>query len=84
MRKMLLMALLVWPLVGFSFVAGIRVTIAPPAPREESAPPPPAPAYLWIPGYWAWRGGMYVWVPGHWAYSKWEHRPGHWRREDGR
>ena len=48
------------------------------------APPPPPPTevvyarpsrfHVWVPGFWAWRGGRYVWIAGHWE------RPPHGRR----
>jgi WXXGXW repeat (2 copies) len=44
-------------------VGGV-VGLAPPAPVVEVAPPPPAPGYVWQPGYWSWNGVQYVWVPG--------------------
>jgi hypothetical protein len=32
---------------------GVVVGFAPPAPVVEVAPPPPAPGYVWQPGYWS-------------------------------
>jgi hypothetical protein len=46
---------------------GIVVGFAPPAPVVEVAPPPPAPGYVWQPGYWSWNGVRYVWVPGRYV-----------------
>ncbi|WP_163783430.1 YXWGXW repeat-containing protein [Myxococcus vastator] len=40
---------------------------APPPLRVEHAPTPPAPSYVWTPGYWYWAGANYVWVGGMWA-----------------
>jgi WXXGXW repeat (2 copies) len=42
---------------------------AAPPPQAEVAPPAPGPAYVWVPGHWAWRGRRwgYVWVPGRYA-----------------
>ncbi|WP_426749180.1 YXWGXW repeat-containing protein [Myxococcus sp. Y35] len=40
---------------------------APPPLRVEHAPSPPAPNYVWTPGYWYWSGASYVWVGGVWA-----------------
>jgi hypothetical protein len=48
---------------GFARV-GVVVGFAPPAPVVEAVPPPPAPGYVWQPGYWSWNGVQYVWVPG--------------------
>src|SRR5215471_3133551 len=70
-----------------------------------SPPPPPAvvgvvgyapgPGYVWIDGFWDWRG-RYVWVPGYWGrrphphaiwvpgrahyeHGRYSYRRGHWR-----
>jgi hypothetical protein len=64
---------------GYSYVA-----YAPPVPRYGVVGVAPGPGYVWIDGYWGWRGGQYAWVPGNWV------RPPHrgavwvrpeWRRE---
>ena len=57
-------------------------------------PPPPNPAYVWVPGHWAWRRGGYVWVPGHyavpaqpgyvWVAPHWAPRGGGWVWVQGR
>jgi len=39
---------------------GVVVGIAPPAPVVEVTPAPPAPGYVWQPGYWSWDGVQYV------------------------
>ena len=58
------------------------VTEAPPPPQQEVIVAAPGPAYIWVPGYWAWQGrwtwvggcwripprGHGVWVGGHWAH----------------
>src|SRR5437763_12598224 len=46
---------------------GVVVGFAPPAPVVEVVPPPPAPGYVWQPGYWSWNGVQYVWVPETYA-----------------
>jgi hypothetical protein len=56
-------ALTLAPVPGFARV-GVVVGLAPPAPVVEVAPAPPAPGYVWQPGYWSWNGFQYVWVPG--------------------
>lgn len=48
-------------------VIGLSVRIAPPLLPVYTQPPPPAPGYLWTPGYWAWSQGEYYWVPGTWV-----------------
>lgn len=74
----------------FSF----SVAVSPPAPLAETAPPPPAPGYVWNPGYWSWNGIKYVWVPGRyvvapfpharWIGGRWVHRGHRWAWVDGR
>jgi hypothetical protein len=74
--------------------ADVRIVTAPPAPRVEVLPPPPAPHYYWISGHWRWVGNRYDWEPGHWveprpdavfvqAYwteerGQWIYHAGHW------
>jgi len=44
----------------------IIVREAAPAPRTEVVMVSPGPAYVWVPGYWAWHN-RWVWEGGHWA-----------------
>jgi hypothetical protein len=59
---------------------------APPAPVEV-VPVAPGPAYVWIPGHWAWRGrhAGYVWVAGRYTVTQPGHVwvPGHWAPRPG-
>jgi hypothetical protein len=64
----------------------------PPPPRFERVPHPRR-GYVWVPGYWQWRGHHHVWVPGTWivarpgyAYGnpRWIERDGRWYFERGR
>jgi WXXGXW repeat (2 copies) len=67
---------------GFARV-GVVVGFAPPAPVVEAVPPPPAPGYVWQPGYWSWNGVQYVWVPGAYVVAPFVHAvwvPGAWVR----
>lgn len=75
---------------------GVGVTLelapgAPPAPRDETVPPPPsshADRYVWVRGRWRWERGVWVWAPGHyverprgnahWVEGHWDHRPNGW------
>ena len=50
----------------------VFVNFAPPAPRYEVVPVHRA-GYVWVPGYWDWRGYRHVWVGGHYV----RYRPGH-------
>jgi hypothetical protein len=43
----------------------IDIRVAPPPPRHEVIPAA-RPGYVWVPGFWDWRGRRHVWVNGHW------------------
>jgi hypothetical protein len=61
------------------------VSVAPPAPMHEVAPPPRQ-GYVWAPGHHEWRGNQYVWVPGHWLQARagYDYREPRWvQRGDG-
>jgi YXWGXW repeat-containing protein len=71
---------------------GLFIDIAPPAPRYEVVPAPRA-GFVWMPGYWDWRGNRHVWTRGHWERerhgyywhpNRWEQREGRWVLERGR
>ncbi|WP_284694435.1 hypothetical protein [Geomonas sp. Red32] len=71
------------PAPSFAEVSvGISVSFAPPALPVYVQPPPPAPDYIWVPGYWAWDPDYgYYWVPGTWVpapYPGWLWTPGYW------
>ena len=44
----------------------VVVGSAPPARLIEEATVAPGPSFVWVPGFWAWRG-HWVWVRGRWA-----------------
>ena len=60
---------------------------APPPPRVETIPAPPAQTMLWRPGHWMWTGANWSWQQGEYVQrpeptAVWE--PGHWsQRPDG-
>lgn len=59
---------------------------APPPPRVEMVPQPPAPVDVWTPGHWAWNGATWEWVPGQYIarpapQASWV--PGHWEPQAG-
>ncbi len=72
-RRLLLLAVLVaalWLIAAGRVDLGVAVVAPPPPP-----PPgvivgpvglPPAPGYVWVPGYWDWVGGRWVWIEGRW------------------
>jgi len=63
-----------WTVAAGVMIAGCVATAqdrplrgeAPPPPRVEQRPEPPAPGMVWIPGSWHWNGVDHVWLPGHW------------------
>jgi hypothetical protein len=72
--------------------ADIFVQVAPPAPRTEVVPAPRR-GYVWVPGYWDWRGHRYAWTAGHWVRERpgyvyygphWVRRGNGWAMERGR
>ncbi len=66
---------------------GISVTYGPPAIPIYAQPLCPGPAFIWIPGYWAWDPAVgYYWVPGMWVPAPfvgalWT--PGYWGWSNG-
>jgi hypothetical protein len=72
-----------------------EVASEPPAAIAEYIPVSPYPGYIWVGGYWGWRGGWYwvgghysrppvrgaVWIGGGWARGGrgWVWHGGHWR-----
>jgi len=75
---------------GYAFYA----TTPPPAIRVESRGIAPGPGYVWIDGYWGYRGGGYAWVSGRWERpprprarwmaGRWETRGGRYYYREGR
>ncbi|MEO8050646.1 MAG: hypothetical protein ABI833_09545 [Acidobacteriota bacterium] len=73
---------------------GIYATTAPPPIRVETYGASPGPGYLWINGYWGYRGNNYVWTPGRWDRpprgrrrwedGRWQHRGNRYVWRDGR
>ena len=72
----------------------VVVVTAPPPPRREVVYAPPGPGFIWVNGYWAWRGARYVWIAGRyerpprganrWHEPRWEHRGGNYIFIEGR
>lgn len=87
MRKTILAALLASSAAVFSLpaVSAVYVDIAPPAPRYEVVPAPRA-GYVWVPGYWDWRGHRHVWTRGHWERERhgFYYHPNRWVESNGR
>jgi hypothetical protein len=78
------------------YYTGEVVGVAPPPPQVEYVGVPPVTGYIWLGGYWGWRGGRHEWVPGRWSAPRpgyhwvppawhrqgpgWRFRPGRWGR----
>jgi len=64
---------------------GFFVNVPPPAPLVEAVPAPRA-GWMWVPGYWEWRGHHHVWVGGHWVRERvgYYYAPGAWVLREGR
>jgi hypothetical protein len=66
----------------------------PPPVRVETYGPAPGPGFVWVNGYWGWRGNNYVWVGGRWSRPpharavwvapRWESYRGRYRFYEGR
>lgn len=68
---------------GYSYYA----PVPPPAARVEVVGRAPGAGFVWVPGYWGYRGNAYSWVPGFWGRpphprAVWE--PGRWERRGNR
>ena len=71
--------------IAIPAAAEVYVNIAPPAPRYEAAPAPRT-GYVWVPGYWDWRGNHHVWMKGHFERERHGYywHPNRWVERDGR
>jgi hypothetical protein len=57
--------------------------IAPPPLRHEVVPAARR-GYVWVPGYWDWRGRRHVWVGGVWVRERrgYVYQPHRWEQRD--
>jgi len=83
---------------GFAMTAcaggAYYANVPPPPVRVEAYGRAPGPGYVWINGYWGWRGNAYAWVPGSWSRPPraravwvapyWERAGGRYRFREGR
>lgn len=51
----------------------VFLNFGPPALRYESVPAPRV-GFVWVPGYWDWRGNAYIWIAGNYV----RERPGYY------
>lgn len=89
-RKLILGSLAAAALASSALPAAARTNVdlylnfAPPPVHVEPIPVA-RPGWVWVPGYWDWRGHRHYWVAGHWVRS----RPGYvyyaprWHERDG-
>jgi len=66
---------------------GYYASTPPPPVRVEARGVAPCAGFVWIDGYWGYRGGNYAWVPGRWdrpprTRARWI--PGRWEARRGR
>src|SRR5687768_5782427 len=45
----------------------VYVSSLPPQPIYEEIPPAPYYSWVWVDGYWDWRGHEWSWVSGRWC-----------------
>jgi hypothetical protein len=89
MRKLILGSLVAATLTGISIPAAARTNVdfslhvGPPVAPVEYVPAPRR-GYVWVPGYWDWRGHRHHWVRGHWKRHRpgYYHAPARWRDAD--
>jgi hypothetical protein len=81
------------PAPGVASTQVVYADAPPPPPQREVVYERPSGAHVWVPGYWAWRGGRHVWVAGYWIVpprtnlvwvpARWEMRGGRYVLVDG-
>jgi hypothetical protein len=62
----------------------LYVGVRPPVERVEVIPAAPGVGFVWIKGYYAYRGGEYAWEPGRWerpAEGRTAWVPHHWEHD---
>ena len=79
---------------GYGYGNGYYARTAPPPARVEVRGYAPGPGYVWLDGYWGYRGNSYAWTPGYWARpprsrhtweaGRWENRGGRYYYRNGR
>lgn len=72
----------------------VYVSLRPPVERVEVIPAAPGMGFVWVRGWWAYRGTEYAWMPGRWERplegrhewvpARWVHDRHGWYLVDGR
>jgi hypothetical protein len=78
----------------YGYGGGYYARTAPPPIRYERYGQAPGSGYVWINGYWGYRGNNYYWVSGRWERpprgrrrwedGRWEHRGDRYQWREGR
>ena len=65
---------------------GAQWNYGPPLPARYESGPAPRHGYVWVPGYWDWRGHHRVWVNGGWVRERpsYAYQRGRWDHVRGR
>ena len=88
MRSLAAAVILAGALLATTACAGssgrVYIRTGPPPVRAEVVAVSPGPGYVWVPGYYQYRGNAYVWVGGRYerpprSRARWV--PGHWERD---
>ena len=88
MRSLAAAVILAGALLATTACAGssgrVYIRTGPPPVRAEVVAVSPGPGYVWVPGYYQYRGSAYVWVAGRYerpprVRARWV--PGHWERD---
>ena len=66
-RLGLVLALATFSLIGCVGGGGYYARVPPPPLRYEARGVAPGAGYVWVDGYWGWRGWRHEWVAGRWA-----------------
>jgi hypothetical protein len=84
---LLSLAFVAFSTVGCAGSYGYYAPTPPPPLRAEAYGVAPGPGFVWVNGYWGYRGSGYAWVPGRWSrppYARATWAPGYWERHGGR
>jgi hypothetical protein len=67
MKKLKYLVIVGLLLIGSQLVtscSGYFIATGPPDPPDEVIIVAPSPHYVWVPGYYEYRGGSYIWIKG--------------------